>query len=310
MTSLVLGCGSVVTAPLPSAGLVGLAAPGSSTVGLVGPAAPVVGLGLPAAPVVGLVAPAAGSAVLAIPPPSPAGPIPVSAALTVTPSIAVSAGLVTPGPAFDAVGTSGTWEWASTSGTIELTASITPSAGAYVLGWVSLYGYPDVISSVMLNGSAMPQLGVAYLDGDPSTSFSYLYAYGQSGVSGGQTVTVTFPSDSTGDSGAYGVNVNLVSYMNVSSAVWAAPSDGNSTALTQTVAAASGNVVAQAFCGWDNLSGYSQTQRSYVGYGPDFEALPLLIGDAPGVGSVVFGATGDGSYAPNDLWAAAAVVLS
>ena len=133
---------------------------------------------------------------------------------------------------------------------------------------------------------------------------SYVHFWGMMNPpTGPQTISLSY----NGSAAQY-VAAASVSYFNAGSIATALGSNtGTGTAATQTVAAALGQMIVQAFTnnGAANFSGYNQNQRANISFVSGVNNT-LLVGDAPGAASVVFNATASASVA----WGAASVIVS
>lgn len=179
------------------------------------------------------------------------------------------------------------------------------TAQANAISWNHTIGAADIImigllvsnstlSGVTVGGAAATQIGTPLNIG--GTVWIHIY-YKLNPTTGVQTVTAS-------GAGFYN-NGGSVTYKNVSSVGSAQTNTGSGTTPAQSVSSAAGQMVFQVFgsAGSAAMSAYNQTQRynnftNFVGY-------PIVVGDAPGSGTVNFSAT-----APSAAWGAVAVPLS
>jgi hypothetical protein len=167
------------------------------------------------------------------------------------------------GAGYNAGGASGSW-------------AHTISGNAVLVG-VACSANPP---TVKVGTTSMTSLGTPINLGG---SFNYFIFGLLNPPTGAQTIAVT--------NGSLFTNGDSVSYSGVGSIGTYATTSGSGTTISQTVSSASGQMVFHV-CG-KNLDGtfgaYNQTQR-YSGGTPG-NSPPLLMGDAPGAGSVSFTVT-------------------
>jgi hypothetical protein len=206
-------------------------------------------------------------------------------------------------PAFDAVGGASN---VGITGSTTLTEDIGESATS-LLVFASTQGASSLPSiAAKVGTTAMTELeAIQYIEGSPN--FTALYAFGLlDPPTGEQTITLTLAGD-TGD-----IDANCISHSGVSGFGTAVVASGTGTAMSHTVTSGAANeTIAQAFAGPVGsattavISGYNRTTHFN---GPGGAAgNPLLIGDAPGAGSVAFTATS--ATGGDEFWASIAVAL-
>ncbi|MDM3932420.1 hypothetical protein QRB32_09430 [Mycobacterium intracellulare subsp. chimaera] len=154
-----------------------------------------------------------------------------------------------------------------------------------------------------VGGVAMTRLGANANYYSVSGYYIWALLFGLIGAPTGSGVTVSIAASANQQ---YWV-ANSVSYKNVSS--FGTPQfTGNGAASTPShaVSADTRQLIVQAFAGWNGFGTYNQAQRFNSPFNPGgSQVKPLIIGDAPGAGTVNFSTTGT-----ELAWGSAAVALN
>lgn len=208
------------------------------------------------------------------------------------------------GPVFDSVGTGG-----SGGQSISWTQTVAPGAKvaiAYVIEYTSS-GSPAI--GCTFGGTAMTlsvslgSYGNTTLGGGAG-NYVYLYAFA---LVNPPTGTVTVSTSISGGL-SWGLTGNSITYTSASGIGTGVSNSGSTTAASHTISAAAGQTISQCFLQditpTTGFTGYNQTQRWKS---PSTANYALVIGDAPGGGSVPFSAT---AAAASPAWGSLAIPLN